>query len=985
MDGDRRNYGRGTGGGSDRVQNRQVPPPPTQPQSGKYIPPHLRNRGSGAVDGPHSPSYQRQGLGRSSEMGPVQRSWDPPPAPPTQRISGSGHPSNPGNIGIELLKVSEQQPKSIPPQNTNNKILPVKRPEGGTLGGRSVNLQVNHFLVRFNPRVTIFHYSLDIKQVISRGKRPVKKSKHKANLRLIRDKLFLDDPARFPLNRTAYDGEKNLYSAVPLPTGQFRVELSDNEDLLTRTYVVSIKLMNELKLSKLEDYLSGKVPYVPRDILQGMDLVMKENPSKYRISVDRNFYPSSFKEEDDLKHGIAAYKGFQSTLRPTSQGLALCLDCSVLAFRKPLAVIEFLKENIPEFDGLYFDISLRRRITNALKGLTVRVTHRITKQLYTINGLTAQSTRNLWFDFVDPKGMDPTVKVSLVQYFREKYGKDIVYQGIPCLILGRNNRTNHVPMEFCILAAGQRYRKELLDEVAQEKLDAKCLAWPPERRKTISEMMQAHDGPCGDITKNFGLQIDKNMTSVEGRVIGPPELKLGTPDGTVDIVRVENEKCQWNLSENSVVEGKQIERWALIDFSSSDFPKLKANDFIKNLRNRSRSLGIHMEEPLLCHVTGMREFSSVSRLEELLINVVQEANRKSWNKFSKLQIIICVMAEKHPGYKYLKWVSETRIGVVTQCCLSIHANRGDDQFLGNLCLKINAKLGGSNVELTQTLTQTFPQFDEEDHVMFIGADVNHPVSKKSTTPSIAAVVSTVNWPAVNRYAARVCPQDHRTEKILEFGSMCRDLINTYFQLNKVKPKKIVVFRDGVSEGQFDMVLNEELSDLKSAICSDNYKPTITLVVAQKRHQTRLFLENFRDGGATGNVPPGTVVDTKIVHPFEFDFYLCSHYGRIGTSKAVHYCVLWDENSFTSDQLQKVIYNLCFTFARSTRPVSLVPPVYYADLVAYRGRIFQEAAKEFQSRSFHSSVGKSVSSSNSTTFDRSFYSLHPDLQNIMFFV
>lgn len=452
------------------------------------------------------------------------------------------------------------------------------------------------------------------------------------------------------------------------------------------------------------------------------------------------------------------------------------------------------------------------------------------------------------------------------------------------------------------------------------------------------------------------------MTSVEGRIIGPPNLKLGAADGTVDVVTVENERRQWNLAESSVVEGKRIDRWALIDFSSSDFPKLRAKDFITNLRNRSKSLGIVMEEPLLCHFTGMRNLSSVSRLEELIRSVVHEGSRKCQNK---LQMVICVMAEKHHGYKYLKWVSETRVGVVTQCCLSDHANRGDDQFLGNLCLKINAKLGGSNVELIERL----PHFEEEDHVMFIGADVNHPVSKKSTTPSIAAVVSTVNWPAVNRYAARVSPQDHRTEKILDLGSMCRDLVNTYYQLNKVKPKKIVVFRDGVSEGQFDMVLNEELSALKRAVFNDDYRPRITLVVAQKRHQTRLFLEKV----GQGNVPPGTVVDTKIVHPFEFDFYLCSHYGRIGTSKAVRYCVLWDENSFSSDQLQELIYKLCFTFARSTRPVSLVPPVYYADLVAYRGRLFQEAAKEFHS---HPAA---------QAFDVGFYKLHPHLQNIMFFV
>ncbi|GFQ05620.1 protein argonaute 2 [Phtheirospermum japonicum] len=174
-----------------------------------------------------------------------------------------------------------------------------------------------------------------------------------------------------------------------------------------------------------------------------------------------------------------------------------------------------------------------------------------------------------------------------------------------------------------------------------------------------------------------------------------------------------------------------------------------------------------------------------------------------------------------------------------------------------------------------------------------------------------------------------------------------------------------------------MVFNEELSDLKSAVFTDSYKPTITLVVAQKRHQTRFFLENAGDGGRTGNVPPGTVVDTKIIHPFEYDFYLCSHYGRIGTSKAVRYCVLWDEQGGEVLQLQKLVYDLCFTFARSTRPVSLVPPVYYADLVAYRGRIFQEVAKEFQSRS--------GASSGSSAFDKSFYSLHPDLRNVMFFV
>ena len=62
------------------------------------------------------------------------------------------------------------------------------------------------------------------------------------------------------------------------------------------------------------------------------------------------------------------------------------------------------------------------------------------------------------------------------------------------------------------------------------------------------------------------------------------------------------------------------------------------------------------------------------------------------------------------------------------------------------------------------------------------------------------------------------------------------------------------------------------------------------MVAQKRHKTRMFPAAPNRGGwgdRNGNVVPGTVVDTGITTAGQFDFFLCSHYGLLGTSRPTH--------------------------------------------------------------------------------------------------
>ncbi|KAJ6410591.1 hypothetical protein OIU84_007355 [Salix udensis] len=159
---------------------------------------------------------------------------------------------------------------------------------------------------------------------------------------------------------------------------------------------------------------------------------------------------------------------------------------------------------------------------------------------------------------------------------------------------------NYVPMEFCVLVEGQVFPKEHLMEEETKMLKKFSLANPKDRQKTICRMVQDGDGPCGgEIIRNFGVEVNKNMTALAGRVIGPPELKVGGPNGRVIKISVDKEKCQWNLVGKGVVEGKPVKRWAVLDFSSDDKNRLNPGRFIPKLIAQCRNLGIHMEKHLI--------------------------------------------------------------------------------------------------------------------------------------------------------------------------------------------------------------------------------------------------------------------------------------------------------------------------------------------------------------------------------------------------
>ena len=105
-------------------------------------------------------------------------------------------------------------------------------------------------------------------------------------------------------------------------------------------------------------------------------------------------------------------------------------------------------------------------------------------------------------------------------------------------------------------------------------------------------------------------------------------------------------------------------------------------------------------------------------------------------------------------------------------------------------------------------TQSSPKWLEKP-AMVVGADVTHPdPGSQGQKPSIAAVCASVD-PDVGLFNTEVRLQDadQSVEEIIKLREMMSSLLLKFFQRNNGrKPLKIIFYRDGVSEGQFDMVL-----------------------------------------------------------------------------------------------------------------------------------------------------------------------------------
>jgi eukaryotic translation initiation factor 2C len=233
---------------------------------------------------------------------------------------------------------------------------------------------------------------------------------------------------------------------------------------------------------------------------------------------------------------------------------------------------------------------------------------------------------------------------------------------------------------------------------------------------------------------------------------------------------------------------------------------------------------------------------------------------------------------------------------------------------------------------------------QQQPTMLVGMDVTHPgPGSVKGTPSIAAVVASIDTHFA-QYPASMEIQESKKEMITNLSNMMVERLHAFKQRNNRLPERVLVYRDGVSEGQFGTVVTEELPAIKAAFTKFHtaqrpYVPKLTIVICGKRHHTRFYPTEASAADRDGNPRPGTVVDRGVTAVYDFDFFLQAHGGLQGTTRPTHYYVVHDEIKFKADELQGLTNSVSYMFARATKAVSLVSPAYYADLACERGRCY----------------------------------------------
>ncbi|KAI9684608.1 MAG: hypothetical protein M1822_005696 [Bathelium mastoideum] len=917
------------------------------------------------------------------------------------------------------------------------------RPGYGTVG-KKVTLWANYFHLQVDKDVQLHKYRIEI-QVPKGGSEPKGRKLH----RLI--DLLLQDQFADMRHQLATDYKRTLISVGKLPTKkEFQIAYRDEgEDPPTDNkspYRMTLHNDSEdghpviISVGELMSYLSSQSAaalYTDKyTAIQALNIILghnpKSNPAIASIGPNKHFAISGDQvEQQDLSEGLTCLRGFFVSVRPATCRILLNIQVKHAAMYNPDLVSKVVSDYISGKSNA--NAAAHKFLTK----VRVELIHLAKKsksgrhipRIRTIYGLATEKdgrakkpnepapphpprvtafgapASGVEFYVENPpagSNLPANAYTTVEKYFRVVYRHNCDPRR-PILNVGTRERPSYVPAELCRIVAGQPAGVKL--SPGQTNWMTKFSIRPPaSNANTIVKNGPKLLGtvPLNDTLKAFGIATadTPNMITVDGRLLPGPSIAYRN-----EKMISETRNASWNLQGFQFFRGAVLRNWSYLTLKKKG-QGIHFRECVAEIQAFHRLLvssGVNATPPARGESLNM----DLPNAKHMITTAFDKASRTPG---PHTHLILVILPSKDitrdSVYKQIKYWGDVVYGVHTVCMTQANLQSMADGTFANIALKVNAKLGGIN----HSLAPKHCSLIRKGQTMIVGIDVTHPSpGSSSAAPSVAAMVASTGS-ELGRWPAELCVQPKAKKEKVE-GNFIADLLKTRLRywrsLRGDKdpnqfPENIIVYRDGVSEGQYQSTITDELGGMRQA-CKEFYPadyqkrdlPRFSVIVVGKRHHTRFYATDDRNSqGKPKNTQPGTVVDRGVTEAHNWDFFLQPHAAIQGTARPAHYYVIYDEifrnktlnplNERPADVLERLTHEISYLYVRATKAVSLCPPAYYADLACERARDYlaeiYDASPELTS---------SGSESGQTEADREFYEskirTHPNLKNSMFYI
>ncbi|KAI3379092.1 hypothetical protein SNEBB_002778 [Seison nebaliae] len=741
--------------------------------------------------------------------------------------------------------------------------------------GHSVKLLANYYQIKHDNKGLICQYQIEFEPVIE-----------SRSLRFGVFNKFVRE--KFP-NGCVFDGNV-VYSATELEKDIVTNGQLESDD---SPVVINIRLVNKLNSSN-SSYLM-----ILNNCFRRIFGLMKLK------QMGRNHYlPERAKHIS--KYNMDLIPGYSTSISAFDKGVLL-LNAEVV--HKVLhrdTVFDIMKKTLREERGADF----QRRLKQLLVGQVVLTKYNY--KTYRIDDINFDLNVSAEFSINSRKrnaeGGDVSRMISYVDYYKEHYNIDIRDQKQPLLATIPTMKDKRMAATPCYLVPELCHPTGLTEQQRSDfnvmREMARVTGNKPGQRidslKDFIKNLKSNPDVQKELTK-WKLAVDSNLFPVEGRVLTKETILFNGASQQTD------QRVDWTnaFHTKKVLRGMTCEKWIVL-YGERDGNC--ASSFLNEMKRQSQQLGFPLRSPKVI-VERNLVASNIGRI-------------LNSNQAGKADLIFVLLpSRKKDLYDAVKNFCCVDIGVPSQCVLSKTVS--NNRVMRNVCTKVlvqmNCKIGGVGWGLKNPIDQS----------VFVGIDTYH---DKAARRSAAAIVMSYG-PCFDNFYSKVVFQTTGQELTSSIKQVLFEGIRHIRKTFRSPPQRIIIYRDGVSDGQLEQLHTIELPKIVESLhqLSEDYKPKVIFSVVKKAIGTKLFAGGMNN---VNNPPSGTVVDRGITREEWLDFYLVPQQANQGTINPTHINIIRDDCNIPIDRHQCLAYRLCHAYQNWTGAIRVPAPCQYAHKLAY---------------------------------------------------